>query len=115
MEIHWVGMTELDEAEQAGVERRFTKLADGHNDLIDLRVTGRKSGHHVHGEQEVRITCQARGTEIVAHRTRPDLALALNEAVDVFEREVHKLRERRRDRRRVRSSEPGGTPVPEEM
>ena len=116
MEIHWVGMTELDEAERAAVEGRLTKLSNGHSDLIGVRVTGRKSGHHVHGEQEVRITCQARGTEFVAHRMRPDLTRALFEAIDVFEREVKKLRERRRDRRRVRP-EPfaPGTPVAEQV
>jgi cold shock CspA family protein/ribosome-associated translation inhibitor RaiA len=106
MEIHWVGLSELDDAERTHAGERLERLAEGHKDLIDLRITGHKTRHHKHGEQEVRITCQARGREIVAARTRPDLALALNEAVDVFEREVHQLREKRRDLSRMRLPDP---------
>jgi cold shock CspA family protein len=54
----------------------------------------------------VKITCQARGREIVAARTRPDLGLALNEVLDAFEREVHQMREKRRDLSRTQPSEP---------
>jgi ribosome-associated translation inhibitor RaiA len=92
VEIHWVGLSDRDGADQAEIEARLELLAEGHDDLIDLRITGRKTRHHLHGGHEVRITCQARGSEIVAARTRPDLGLALNEALDAFEREVHRLR-----------------------
>jgi len=54
----------------------------------------------------VRITCQARGRELVAARTREDLGLALNEALDVFDREVQRLREKRRDQSRAVAAEP---------
>ncbi len=104
MEFHWVGMQEIEEAVRDHVEERLGRLAEGHSDLIDLRITGRTSEHHRHGDREVRITCQARGREIVAVRNCAELSLALNEAVDVFEREVHRLRERRRDRSRAASS-----------
>jgi ribosome-associated translation inhibitor RaiA len=100
VEIHWVGLTELDEAERERADSRFARLGEGHSDLIDLRVVGRGSGHHQHGGQEVRITCQARGREIVAARTATELGLALHDALDAFESEVHKLREKRRDRSR---------------
>ncbi len=106
MEIHWVGMGELEEGERLEIEGRLGLLAKDYDDLIDLRIAGRKTRHHKHGAQEVRITCQARGREIVAARTRPDLGLALNEALDVFEREVHTLRRKRRDRARARPPEP---------
>jgi cold shock CspA family protein/ribosome-associated translation inhibitor RaiA len=106
MEIHWVGVGDLAEAERAGIEARMEELASGHSDLIDVRITGKKTGHHHHGAQEVRITCQARGREIVAARTRPDQGLALNEALDAFEREVHKLRDKRRDLSRTPPPEP---------
>jgi ribosome-associated translation inhibitor RaiA len=106
VEIHWVGLGDLDEAERVEIEARLELLAEGHDDLIDLRITGHKSGHHHHGGQEVRITCQARGREIVAARTRPDLGLALNEALDAFEREVHRLRRKRRDLSRTQPPEP---------
>lgn len=106
MEIHWVGLTDLDEQERGEVEARLQMLAEGHSDLIDLRITGHRTRHHHHGEAEVRITCQARGKELVAARTRPDLGLALNEVVDAFEREVHRLREKRRDASRMLPPEP---------
>ena len=107
MEIHWhhVGTTLRDE-ERAAIEERLRSLAAGHDDLIDVRISGRESGHHRHGEKEVRIVCQARGKELVAARSRADLGLALHEALDAFEREVHRLRERRRDRSLERPAEP---------
>lgn len=106
MEIHWVGLGDLDEAERAETEVRLQRLASDHDDLIDLRITGHKTRHHRHGGQEVRITCQARGREVVAARERPDLGLALNEALDTFEREIHRLREKRRDLGRKPPPEP---------
>lgn len=106
MKIHWVGFRELEDSVRAEVEARLEGLAAKHTDLIDLRIAGRQTRHHQHGEREVRITCQARGREIVAARTRADLGLALNEALDVFEREVHRLREKRRDLSRI------GEPTP---
>ncbi len=106
MEIHWVGMSELEEAQRDEVEVRLTSLAEGHSDLIDLRITGHETRHHKHGAQEVRITCQARGRELMASRTRPDLGLALHDALDTFEREVHRMRDKRIDRSRARLPEP---------
>lgn len=106
MEIHWVDLGDLDETSRGEIEARLQLLAEGHRDLIDLRITGRRTRHHRHGAQEVRIICQARGREIVAARTRPDLGLALNEALDAFEREVHRLRSKRRDRSRAQPPEP---------
>jgi ribosome-associated translation inhibitor RaiA len=100
VQIHWVGLQGLDETERERAEARFSQLADGHSDLIDLRVVGRASGHHQHGGQEVRITCQARGRELVAARTAGELGRALHDALDAFESEVHRLREKRRDRGR---------------
>jgi ribosome-associated translation inhibitor RaiA len=66
----------------------------------------RPSKHHQHGGDEVRITCDARGKEIVAVRSAPEAGLALNEAVDVFEREVRRMRERRAVRRSDRGEAP---------
>jgi cold shock CspA family protein/ribosome-associated translation inhibitor RaiA len=106
MEMHWVGLNELDDSERSQAEVRLSSLAEGHSDLIDLRITGHRTSHHRHGNQEVRITCQARGREIVAARTRPDLGLALNEVLDAFEREVHKMRDKRRSQSRMRAPEP---------
>jgi cold shock CspA family protein len=109
LEIHWVGLKDLPATEREGIVARVEGLAKGHDDLIDLRITGRRSGHHQHGDQEIRITCQARGRELVAARIRPDLGLALNECMDAFEREVHRMREKRRDMSRR------GVPEPPEL
>lgn len=106
MEIHWVGFKELADSIRTEIDERLERLAGEHGDLIDLRLVGRRTRHHQHGEQEARITCQARGREIVAARTRPDLELALHDALDAFEREVHRLRDKRRDLSRKAPAEP---------
>ena len=105
-EIQWAGLSEFDGNEKDRAEARLERLADGHNDLIDLRISGQGTGHHRHGGQRVCITCHAGTHKIVAARTEPDQGLALNEALDVFEREVHRMREKVRDLRRVRAPEP---------
>jgi cold shock CspA family protein len=99
MEIHWVHAGELRDDQRSLVEARLRSLENDRNDLIDVRITVRRNGHHRHGGQEVRITCQARGHELVAARTRPDAGLALDEAVDAFEREVWRMRDRGAQRR----------------
>jgi len=107
MEIHWAHMQDIESSQREKVDLRIRQLAEGNQDLIDVRITGRTTGHHKHGDQEVRIVCQARGREIVASRARPDLGLALEEAMEAFEREVHRLRERRAEKRpEARGSQP---------
>jgi ribosome-associated translation inhibitor RaiA/cold shock CspA family protein len=106
MEIHWVDCQELREDVRAAAEQRMRALAEGYTDLIDLRFAARTTGHHQLGNQEIRITAQLRGKEIVAARTRDELGRALDEALDVFEREVRKLRDRRRSQRAEPESEP---------
>ena len=106
MEIHWVHADDLSEEEREATEARIRALAEGHADLIDVRITAVSGAHHEHGDKEVRIACQARGRELVASRTRADVGLALNEVLDAFEREVRRLRERRRDRRSERPTAP---------
>ena len=98
----------LEEKDRQGAEVRFRKLDASHNDLIDLRITGKKNGHRAHSSEEVRIACQARGRDVVAARSADQVGRALHDAIEAFEREVWRLRERRRDRRggRVRI-EPG--------
>jgi cold shock CspA family protein/ribosome-associated translation inhibitor RaiA len=99
MQFHWVGGEAFEPSDRHRVEARIRSLVEGRTDLIDVRITARKSDHHRHGDQEVRIVCQARGGEIVAARTRPDAGLALNEAMDVFERELRRLRTFSREQR----------------
>jgi cold shock CspA family protein/ribosome-associated translation inhibitor RaiA len=99
-------MDEVEPAARDAIERRLQELASRQDDLIDVRITGRETGHHRHGAREVRITCMARGRELVAARTRDETGLALDEALDVFERELRRLRERRLARRTARPPEP---------
>jgi ribosome-associated translation inhibitor RaiA len=99
MEIHWRNMDEIEAAQRDAVERRLLALAEGHTDLIDLRIAAKPNNHHRHGGQEVHIACQARGKELVATRTGEDIGQALNEAVDAFVSEVRRLRDRRADHR----------------
>jgi cold shock CspA family protein/ribosome-associated translation inhibitor RaiA len=106
MEFHWVHAGDLSDQEREAAEARVLALSKGHTDLIDVRITARASSHHKHGDKEIRITCEARGKEIVATRSRPDAGQALNEVLDAFEREVRRLRERRIDRRNERPVDP---------
>ena len=106
MEIHWVHAGDLDEEQRQAVEERLRRLARQKGDLMDVRIMVRSSKHHNHGDEEVRLTCDARGREIVVVRARPEAGLALNEAVDVFEREVRRMRERRAIRRPERGEVP---------
>lgn len=99
MQIRWQGLQELPPKARENAERRLRRLAEDHRDLIAARIVARPSGHHRHGGHEVHVVCEARGRELVATRTRPDLAVALDEAIAAIEREVKKLRERRRDQR----------------
>ena len=102
MELHWVHPEEFEEREREETERRIRELAGDHTDLIDVRITARASGHHRHGDREVRIVCNARGKELVATRSRPDAGLALHDALAAFEREVWRMRHRRTQRRNER-------------
>jgi ribosome-associated translation inhibitor RaiA len=99
VEIHWRNMDEIETDQREIVERRLRGLADGHTDLIDLRIAAKPNNHHRHGGQEVHIACQARGKELVAVREGEDLGKALHEAVDAFVAEVRRLRDRRSDHR----------------
>jgi CspA family cold shock protein len=106
VEIHWVHPQSLVEEERRVAEERIRELGRDRTDLIDVRITVRPTGHHQHGGQEVRITCEARGRELVATRTRADVGLALNEALDAFEREVWRMRHRRTQQRDERPAPP---------
>jgi cold shock CspA family protein/ribosome-associated translation inhibitor RaiA len=115
MELHWVHPELFREADRALAAERIAELARERTDLIDVRITARSNGHHRHGGQEVRITCAARGKEIVAARTRPDLGRALNEALDAFEREVWRMRHRRTQQREERPAPPAELGIVDEL
>jgi ribosome-associated translation inhibitor RaiA len=105
MEIHSVHAGEFEEKQREVVEARVRGLAGEKRDLIDVRILVRQSCHQRHGDAEVRLTCDARGREIVVTRSRPEAGQALDEGVDVFEREVRRMS----DRRAIRRSPPGAS------
>ncbi|MCL4683540.1 cold shock domain-containing protein [Myxococcota bacterium] len=106
MQIQWVDMQKIRSEERDAVEDRLRALGNGHTDLIDVRIVAKQSNHHRHGGQEVRIAGLLRGKELAAARTRPDLSLALHEAVEAFIRELRRFRDRRDDRRSELASTP---------
>jgi cold shock CspA family protein/ribosome-associated translation inhibitor RaiA len=106
MELHWHHPEAFREQDRILAEQRVRELARDHADLIGVRISARPTAHHRHGGQEVRITCEARGKEIVAARTRPDPGLALNETLDALEREIWRMRHRRTRQRRERPAPP---------
>ena len=95
MEIHWVHPECVSAEERRVAEDRIRELARDRSDLIDVRIAAKSTLHHRHGGHEARLRCEARGKEIVAARTRPDMSLALDEVLDAFEREVWHMRHRR--------------------
>lgn len=106
MEVHWRRPNELTEDIRLGAEARLQRLAEGHTDLIKAWIDVGVDGHHRKGSGRVAIRCQARGTELVAHGEREDAELALHDALQVFEREVKRMRARRKDKRLERQVGP---------
>lgn len=100
MEIHWRNPNELTEAEREHAEERIQKLAQGSKDLIDLWIDVEpSSNHHRKGNEQVTLRCQARGRELVAHGHGEEIGLALKRALQTFERDVRRMRDKRKDRR----------------
>jgi len=98
LEIHWHHAKFIGDEEKAEIERRLHALADqGHSDLINLRISGNPSRHKGHGEHEVKITCDARGQEIIARCTGETMERALHDALESFRQQVREMRARRKD------------------
>jgi cold shock CspA family protein/ribosome-associated translation inhibitor RaiA len=98
MEIHWDELSDLGPQEREAAEAHLRRIAAQHDDLLSIRIAGHTTGHHQHGGREVHIIGHAKGREIAASRTRPDLGKALHDALGAFERELRRLRSRRSPR-----------------
>ena len=105
MEVRWHHPDLFKDDVRRLAEERLLELARGHGDLMDVRIVA-EAGRHRHGGQEVRIIGEARGKRIVATRSRADVAVALNEALDVFEREIWRLRHRLTQERSMHPRQP---------
>ena len=99
MDIQWHVVTGLAPSCREAAESRIKKLGEGQKDLIHVVVHVEGSKHHQHGAAEAKIRCQAKGRELIAHERDDEPEIALTRAVDVFEREVRAMREKRRDHR----------------
>lgn len=107
MQIHWHQAKWVGNEQKTQIEERIHALADqGHNDLIDVRISGNPSKHKGHTDHEVRITCEARGQEIVATRTGPKLERALHDALESFKQQVRSMRAKRKEHRAPRAIAP---------
>ena len=100
MEIHWHDAKFVDDDAKAEIEARLHALADqGSGDLIDIRISGNPSRHKGHTENEVKITCEARGQEIVARCQGDRLEKALHDALDSLKQQVREMRAKRKEHR----------------
>jgi ribosome-associated translation inhibitor RaiA len=106
MDIQWHVVTNLAESRREAVEARILKLSEGQKDLIHVVIHVEGSKHHQHGAAEAKIRCQAKGRELIAHERDDEPEIALNRAVDVFEREVRSMRAKRRNHRGGRAPMP---------
>ena len=104
--IEWHHADGLRPEQREAADARLLALEGGQRDLIAVRIAARETTHHRHGAKEVRIAGRSHGHELVSLRTAPDLALALEAALDAFERELRELRERRRGSREARNTGP---------
>lgn len=100
MQIHWRKADQLSQVERELARERIERLAQGHQDLIDVWVEVEpSSAHHRMGAERVSIRAQARGKTIVAHAEEETLRPALRAALDRFDREVMRMRHKRLQRR----------------
>jgi CspA family cold shock protein len=106
IELYFDGLEEVGQADRDAAESRIRALAGEHDDLLFVRVAGRTTRHAKHGDREVHITGRAKGRELVASRVRPDLSLALHDAVDAFAAQIRKLRGKRKARPPQRAAGP---------
>jgi len=100
VQIHWHQMTDLGAPERDAIEQRLQSLAEEHGDLFDVRISAAQPHHQRRGPVHVRIVAQVKGHELVSSHDAEQLSIATGTALDVFERELRKLRDRRQDRTR---------------
>jgi cold shock CspA family protein/ribosome-associated translation inhibitor RaiA len=98
MEIHWRNPNELSLPVQQATEARLESLAEGHTDLIDIWIDIQKDAHHKQGNDRVALRCMARRSELLADGRDDDVESALRKALDSFEREVRRYREKNETR-----------------
>ena len=107
MEIHWRHPNAISPSEREFAMNHLEHLVQGHTDLTDLWIdVSEGSAHHRKGDKKVTIRCQARRASIVAIGTGAESGLALRSAIEKFEREIWRLRDRRAEHRPRADSAP---------
>jgi ribosome-associated translation inhibitor RaiA len=99
MQIHWRNADPISAEARRATDARIERLAQGHRDLVDVWVDVAQDQSPLRGAEQVAIRCQARGTQLVAHGYAAEPEMALRDALQTFEREVKRMRERRESRR----------------
>ena len=97
MDLQWHAKVEVPEKTREAIDKRIVDLADEHDDLIHVVIHVEGSNHHRKGVAEAKIRGQARGRELIANGRGEEPAMALDDAVEAFEREVRTMRDKRRD------------------
>lgn len=98
MEVHFAHVPWLSADEREEIQEKLRALAaEGQHDLIDVRILGNPSRHKGHTDHEIRITCEARGKEIVAVQKSHSLNQALHDALESLRQQVRRMRKKRRD------------------
>jgi ribosome-associated translation inhibitor RaiA len=96
MQIHWAQFPDAMTEQRSAAEQRLQRLAQEDRHLGVVRIVARPLRHHRQGGQAVKLTGHVRGREIVVCEEGQGLGRALADAVESFERQIHRLRERRR-------------------
>lgn len=100
MQMHWRHPERISESERDAASRRLLELQRAHTDLTDLWIdVAAASAHHRRGDEKVTIRCQARRATIIAVGTGDEPDVALRAALEKFEREAWRLRDRRSEHR----------------
>jgi ribosome-associated translation inhibitor RaiA len=103
LQIRWTRSTGLRETARRRIESRLQRLAAGHRDLLHIQIDAHDTSHAGH---QIKITCSTRGHAIAAVQEHSRVGSALHGVLGDFERQVHRLRARRRSDRRARAGRP---------
>jgi CspA family cold shock protein len=82
---------------RALVEEKLGGLTEGHDDVVQARVTVMKHPRHQRGHDEATLVLTVRGDLLKAHRKGDDVTDALYRAFEVMDREMKRYRDRRSD------------------
>lgn len=104
MEIHWRNPGALKDEERETAEHRLHKLAGDHHDVVDVWIDVADEHHHRKGTGNVTIRGDVRRAALIAIGNAEDASMSLRAALRAFEKQLHKLRDRRSARPHARAA-----------